>query len=74
MTTTMMMMILHCEGIERNDDLNVCQLTLCKVVYTYQTNLYTRDVYKHLLAYLFIHQAFIKHLLCARQSEYKCSH
>ena len=71
---TTMMMILHCEGIERNDDLNVCQFTLFKVVCTYQTNLYTGNVYNHLLAYLFIHQAFIKHLLCARQSEYKCSH
>ena len=74
MTTTVMMTILHWEGTERNDDLNVCQLTLLKVVYTYQTNVCTRNVYNHLPAYLFIHQAFIKHLLCARQSEYKCSH
>ena len=46
-------------------------VNLFKVVYTYQMNLYTRNVYNHLLAYLFIHRAFIKHLLCARQSEYK---
>ena len=66
MTTMMMMTILLCEGKERNEDLKVCQLTLLKIVYASQTNLYTRNVYNHLLVHLLIRQGFIKHLLCAR--------
>lgn len=70
----MMMTILLCEGKERNEDLKVCQLALLKIVYASQTNLHTRNVYNHLLVHLLIHQGFIKHLLCARRDDYKCSH